>query len=110
MAVQVPDRVPNKRLCDAAWPGAAAAREIRSAAKPDESRKSWQLAARRLRAGRTGLPRRPVMAPRKLPYREGDVFAVPLQDGAYGIGVVARMDREGAVLGYFFDRRYESVP
>ncbi len=50
------------------------------------------------------------MAPRELPYREGDVFAVPLQDGSYGIGVVARMDGRGAVLGYFFNRRYDSAP
>ncbi len=50
------------------------------------------------------------MAPQKLPYREGDVFAVPLRDGGYGIGIVARMDGKGAVLGYFFDRRYEAAP
>jgi hypothetical protein len=47
---------------------------------------------------------------RKLPYREGDVFAVPLRDGGYGIGVVARMDGRGIVLGYFFGERHDDPP
>ena len=46
----------------------------------------------------------------ELAYAEGDVFAVPLQDGAYGLGVVARMDGKGAVLGYFFGERHEQLP
>jgi hypothetical protein len=50
------------------------------------------------------------VAPRDLPYREGNVFAVPLRDGGFGIGVAARMDGKGAVLGYFFDRRYGRPP
>lgn len=50
------------------------------------------------------------MSPRKLPYSEGDVFAVPLRDGGYGIGLVARMNGKGAVLGYFFGSRYDTVP
>jgi hypothetical protein len=50
------------------------------------------------------------MARRKLTYREGDWFAVPLQGGGYGLGLVARMNRRGAVLGYFFGPRRESVP
>jgi hypothetical protein len=47
---------------------------------------------------------------RRLTYREGDVFAVPLRAGGYGVGVVARMNGEGAVLGYFFGRRYDEPP
>lgn len=47
---------------------------------------------------------------RKLTYGEGDVFAVPLRDGGYGVGVVARMNGKGAVLGYFFGRRYDEPP
>lgn len=47
---------------------------------------------------------------RKLPYSEGDVFAVALRDGGYGTGVVARMDGKGSVLGYFFGRRYDKPP
>jgi hypothetical protein len=36
-------------------------------------------------------------------YGEGDVFAVPLDDRAgYGVGLVARADGCGVVLGYFF--------
>src|SRR5881392_968160 len=49
------------------------------------------------------------MAESRLSYREGDVFAVPLHDGSHAIGVVARIGN-GAVLGYFFDQRYENVP
>ena len=44
------------------------------------------------------------------PYREGDLFAVPLTFGGYAIGVAARANRRGAVLGYFFGGWYESVP
>src|SRR4051794_16669702 len=38
-----------------------------------------------------------------LPYAEGSWFAVPLRNGhRYGFGVVARHNREGIALGYFF--------
>jgi hypothetical protein len=46
----------------------------------------------------------------KLAYAEGDVFAVPLGGGGYAVGVVARMNGRGAVLGYFFEQRYELAP
>lgn len=46
----------------------------------------------------------------KVRYREGDVFAVPLRDGGYGVGVVARSKGKGPVLGYFFGPRYDDVP
>jgi hypothetical protein len=39
------------------------------------------------------------------PCEEGDLFAVPLRDGGYGIGVVARVGRRGVLVGYFFGRR-----
>ena len=48
--------------------------------------------------------------PASLPYREGDWFAVPLRSGGYGLGVVARMDGEGIVLGYFFGPKRDQVP
>lgn len=35
-------------------------------------------------------------------YREGDWFAVPLREGGFGIGIVARANADGALLGYFF--------
>lgn len=39
----------------------------------------------------------------KLPYSEGSVFLVPLKEGAYARGVVARASNEGkGLLGYFF--------
>ncbi len=47
---------------------------------------------------------------RKKIYREGDWFAVPLKEGGYAIGLVARADRSPTVLGYFFGPRLETVP
>ena len=35
-------------------------------------------------------------------YAEGDWFAVPLRDGGYAVGLVARASRGGVLLGYFF--------
>jgi len=50
------------------------------------------------------------MAKKTLPYKEGDWFAVPLRDSGYGVGLVARMDGEGVVLGYFFGPCYDRLP
>lgn len=41
---------------------------------------------------------------------EGDWFAVPLREGGYGLGVVARKGKHGILLGYFFGPRRESLP
>ena len=46
----------------------------------------------------------------RTPYNEGDVFAVPLRDGGYAPGVIARADGKGVVVGYFFAKRFQSVP
>jgi hypothetical protein len=47
----------------------------------------------------------------KLPYAEGDVFALPLRSGGFAVGVVARSPRQGKVLlGYFFPGKFPSVP
>jgi hypothetical protein len=47
---------------------------------------------------------------KQLPYREGAWFAVPLRDGGYACGVVARMAPTGGVLvGYFFGPRRVKV-
>ena len=47
----------------------------------------------------------------KLPYREGTWFAVPLEQGAFAVGVVARATTKGKViLCYFFGPRRRSVP
>lgn len=46
----------------------------------------------------------------KLPYSEGSVFLVPLRNGGYARGVVARTSLEGKVLfGYFFGPRLVST-
>ncbi len=46
----------------------------------------------------------------KLPYSEGCVFLVPLREGGYARGVVARAAPQGKVLfGYFFGPRIDSV-
>jgi hypothetical protein len=46
----------------------------------------------------------------KLPYTEGSVFLVPLCNGGYARGAVARTAAKGKVLfGYFFGPRIEST-
>lgn len=51
------------------------------------------------------------MSRKKLPYQEGDWFAVPLRDGGYGIGLIARARRTGkALCGYFFGPWRKTVP
>lgn len=42
-------------------------------------------------------------------YKEGDWFAVPLEDGGYGVGRAARV-RRGVVLGYFYGPRRQDLP
>jgi hypothetical protein len=47
----------------------------------------------------------------RLPYKEGDVFAVPLRNGGFGLGVIARVAKGGRVLlGYFFGPRLQRAP
>ena len=46
----------------------------------------------------------------KLNYVEGECFAVPLRDGGFAIGVVARANAAGVLLGYFFGPRRDVVP
>lgn len=51
------------------------------------------------------------MARWKINYEEGSYFAVPLNQGGFGIGLVARMGPEArGLLGYFFPDRYTAVP
>src|SRR5579871_2681385 len=51
------------------------------------------------------------MPRRKLPYQEGDWFAVPLQDGDWALGLAARVpNRSHGVFGYFFGPRHEHIP
>ena len=45
----------------------------------------------------------------KRPYRPGDWFAIPLGDGRYAVGIVARGTRK-AIAGYVFGERFEGVP
>ena len=51
---------------------------------------------------------------RKLRYpvkvTEGDWYAVPLRDGGYGVGVVARKGKGGLLFGYFFGPRRPQPP
>jgi hypothetical protein len=42
--------------------------------------------------------------------REGDWFAVPLREGGFAIGVVARANPKGVLLGYFFGPRRPETP
>jgi len=43
-------------------------------------------------------------------YREGDWFAVPLGGGGFAVGIVARANPRGALLGYFFGPRRAEFP
>jgi len=46
-------------------------------------------------------------------YKEGDLFAIPLPDGGYAIGIIARVSRQrnkGILLGYFFGSRRTTIP
>ncbi|MGH9182721.1 MAG: Imm26 family immunity protein [Acidimicrobiales bacterium] len=46
-----------------------------------------------------------------MPYGDGDWFAVPLREGGgYGVGVVARHDGRGGVIGYLFGLRADEAP
>jgi len=48
---------------------------------------------------------------RKLPYREGTWFGVPLEGGGFGVGVVARAaPKGGIILAYFFGPKRDTVP
>jgi hypothetical protein len=49
------------------------------------------------------------MRKKKLKIKEGDVFAVPLLQGGYVIGLVAREHKE-ITLGYFFKTIFSAVP
>lgn len=43
--------------------------------------------------------------------QEGTWFALPLQQGGYSVGVVARKQRRGGILlAYFFGRRWDAPP
>lgn len=47
----------------------------------------------------------------KVPYSEGTLFAVPLRQGGFAVGVVARASIKGKViLSYFFGPHRTSVP
>jgi len=39
---------------------------------------------------------------KKVNYSEGDCFYIPLRNGGYARGVVARMNGNGIIFGYFF--------
>jgi hypothetical protein len=45
-----------------------------------------------------------------LKYAEGDLFAVPVRGGGYALGVLARQNRRGVLLGYFFGPRRGVIP
>lgn len=46
-----------------------------------------------------------------LPYREGSLFAVPLRNGGYATGLVARLSPQGKImLAYLFGPKFEKLP
>lgn len=46
---------------------------------------------------------------KKIKINEGVGFAVPLRQGGYGIGLLARQNK-GIALGYFFNKVFTSIP
>jgi hypothetical protein len=51
-----------------------------------------------------------MMVKHKYDYDVGSIFCVPLRDGGYATGIVARCDHKGLAFGYFFGPRLESIP
>ena len=49
------------------------------------------------------------MKTKRIIAKEGDVIAIPLNQGGYGIGLVARTNKR-TMLGYFFNNVYQTVP
>lgn len=43
-------------------------------------------------------------------YAEGDWFAVPLRQGGFAVGIAARRNPDGVLLGYFFGPKRSKVP
>lgn len=51
------------------------------------------------------------MITKKIKYKEGQWFAVPLRTGSYSIGIIVRGSYiNGGGLGYFFGPRYKEAP
>jgi hypothetical protein len=46
----------------------------------------------------------------KIAAKEGDWFAVPLREGGFAVGVVARTNQKGGMFGYFFGPKRAEVP
>lgn len=46
----------------------------------------------------------------KLSYREGTWFAVPLRKGGFAVGIVARANKRGCLLCYFYGPKRISAP
>lgn len=43
-------------------------------------------------------------------FKEGDVFAFPLNSGGYAVGLITRVSEYKIPLGYFFNKKYETMP
>ncbi|MCP4942018.1 MAG: hypothetical protein GY924_08585 [Planctomycetaceae bacterium] len=51
-----------------------------------------------------------MIAKQKYNYDVGSIFCVPLRNGGYATGVVARCDHQGLVFGYFFGPQLQALP
>lgn len=48
---------------------------------------------------------------KKLNYKEGNLFSIPLKPDGFAIGLVARaMPRGPIILAYFFSKKYSAIP
>jgi hypothetical protein len=46
----------------------------------------------------------------KVKYRAGDWFGVPLESGGWAIGIIARKDKHGGIIAYFFGPPLAELP
>lgn len=49
------------------------------------------------------------MARTKINYKEGSCIAIPLRQGGYARGIVARINKKGKIFGYFFGPKFRSL-
>lgn len=51
------------------------------------------------------------MTRKKVPYKTGDWFAVPLRTGGFAVGIIANANRRAGILfGYFFGPKRRALP
>lgn len=49
---------------------------------------------------------------KKINYNLGTIFSLPLKDGGFGVGIVAKVskNKKGIILSYFSNKRFDNIP